>query len=339
MDYYSYDYENPFGEFGGGFVHALSGLTIAGYVIMFILLWLFIASIRWKMFTKAGEKGWKSLIPFYADYVEYRIAWETKWFWYTLGVSILEGISIFIPLIGPTIFAGSIIFLMVIKVIYSMQIAKAYGQDNGFAIGLMIFGTVFRIFLAYNRDIEYVGPQPTPNFFNNVKAGMKKGFKSDNGQNSGDAQYGGQSPYGSQQYGGPQQFYGQQQNNGQQYGTQQQYNGPQQYGGQQQYNGPQQYGGQQQYNQAQQPYGQAPQANGQQPYEQTQQSAAGQAPQAQQTTAQANAAGEQQTPAQNSGEQQTPAQNPSEQQTNAPDAGAAQGNTEQPEQPEQSVNQ
>ncbi len=246
-NYYGYDdlgYGDSFGFLG----RALSGASVAGIVIMVILLWLFIASIRWKMFTKAGEKGWKSLIPLYSDYTEFKIVWETKWFWFMLLGAVLASLFL-VPVVGPTLSVGGYIFIMVLSVVYAMQIAKAYGQDNGFAIGLMIFGLVFRIFLAYNKDIVYVGPQPTPNFFGDIKSGMKEGFKSGNNTNNG-------AQFTDQQYGGPQ---------NQQYGGPQQYNGPQQYGGPQQYNGPQQYGWQPQqpqggqWQQPAQPQDQAPQ--------------------------------------------------------------------------------
>ena len=30
---------------------------------------------RWKIFTKAGEAGWKSIIPIYSDYIEWKLSW------------------------------------------------------------------------------------------------------------------------------------------------------------------------------------------------------------------------------------------------------------------------
>lgn len=40
-------------------------------------------------FTKAGEAGWKSLIPIYGDYVSYKIAWQTSYFWLNFILGIL----------------------------------------------------------------------------------------------------------------------------------------------------------------------------------------------------------------------------------------------------------
>ena len=79
--------------FAGG-VLAAAGVasalvSIAIYVLQ-VIGW-------WKIFTKAGEAGWKSLIPFYNLYILFKICWESKYFWYILATvvasSILGGIG------------------------------------------------------------------------------------------------------------------------------------------------------------------------------------------------------------------------------------------------------
>ncbi len=45
----------------------------------------------WKLFNKAGERGWKCLIPFYNDYVRYKITWKPAVFWAILVLGILMG--------------------------------------------------------------------------------------------------------------------------------------------------------------------------------------------------------------------------------------------------------
>ena len=64
---------------------ALSGLISFISIFMIVMLVLTIIA-RWKMFTKAGEAGWKSLIPIYCDYTLFKIVWNAKSFWiYTLS--------------------------------------------------------------------------------------------------------------------------------------------------------------------------------------------------------------------------------------------------------------
>jgi hypothetical protein len=41
----------------------------------------------WKIFEKAGEAGWKSIIPIYNVYIMYKIVGMKNWFWYILIVA------------------------------------------------------------------------------------------------------------------------------------------------------------------------------------------------------------------------------------------------------------
>lgn len=64
--------------FAYGFVLIIIALTIIGL---------------WKCFTKAGEKGWKALIPFYNSVILYRIS-GIKGYWVIVNIiSTLVGIS------------------------------------------------------------------------------------------------------------------------------------------------------------------------------------------------------------------------------------------------------
>ncbi len=48
---------------------AINGVTL--FIYFAILVVLLVA--QWKMFSKAGEAGWKCLIPFYNNYIFYKI--------------------------------------------------------------------------------------------------------------------------------------------------------------------------------------------------------------------------------------------------------------------------
>lgn len=158
---YGYDYYNPF----AGILKTYS----AGIVIAIIAVWVFVASLRWKLFVKAGEAGWKSLIPFYGDFVEYGLVWETKWFWIDLVCGLIGGALAFIPLIGITLAIAATLLKSLIGVIFKMQKTHAFGKDDGFALGLILLPTPFEILLAYDKGARYVGPQPTPEFVNEIK--------------------------------------------------------------------------------------------------------------------------------------------------------------------------
>ena len=58
-------------------VFSIIGLLFGGIIYVLVLLvWLILLVIaRWMVFGKAGEPGWKSLIPIYNTYTSYKIAW------------------------------------------------------------------------------------------------------------------------------------------------------------------------------------------------------------------------------------------------------------------------
>ena len=69
MQDYSID-PNALAAFGG--IYAV--IAIAAVVLLI--------SGRWRLFAKAGEKGWKSIIPIYSDYVQWRIGWKKIGYWW-----------------------------------------------------------------------------------------------------------------------------------------------------------------------------------------------------------------------------------------------------------------
>lgn len=55
-----------------------------GMIIVALALLIFCVAVMWKVFCKAGEPGWASLIPFYNLYVMTRITWGERmavYFW------------------------------------------------------------------------------------------------------------------------------------------------------------------------------------------------------------------------------------------------------------------
>jgi hypothetical protein len=105
---------------------------------------VFVLVSVWKVYTKAGQPGWASLIPIYNAYILLKIGGRPGW-WLLL---------LLIPVVN-LVFA----FIMMIDV------AKAFGKGTGFGIGLTLLGFVFYPILAFG-DATYIGPaqksSPTP---------------------------------------------------------------------------------------------------------------------------------------------------------------------------------
>lgn len=151
---------------------ALFALNIAGFILALIMLYLVIAFIKWKLFEKAGEKGWKALIPIYNQYTEFKLAWNTKWFWIRFLSIVTISIGSLIPLLGPMIIVLSMLVTLFITVFFYMQEAKAFSKEQSYSLGLMLFGPVFYAMLVLDDDAKYIGPQADPKEFSKVKKQM-----------------------------------------------------------------------------------------------------------------------------------------------------------------------
>lgn len=129
-------------------------------VILLILIPVVVVSIiaYWKLFTKAGEKGWKALIPLYSTYTMYKLTWKPMFFWVMLGIGIVDNLLIRIN--NTTLQNISWLFtaaLIVVSVIFLVNLAKSYGKGVGFAIGLIFLNPIFLLILAFGSS-QYIGP-------------------------------------------------------------------------------------------------------------------------------------------------------------------------------------
>lgn len=104
----------------------------AGSVVTILLvlgaLGLLIIVAMWVVFTKAGQAGWKSLVPIYNIYILLVIAGVPGW-WLIL---------LFIPLVG-----------LVFHLLAMLALAKKFGKGTLFGIGLFILPIIFYPLLAF----------------------------------------------------------------------------------------------------------------------------------------------------------------------------------------------
>lgn len=64
-----------------------SGTPVFGGMMIFLIAFVVIAIAvgilqiiaTWKLYRKAGEKGWAAIVPFYNLYVMVKIAWGNGW--------------------------------------------------------------------------------------------------------------------------------------------------------------------------------------------------------------------------------------------------------------------
>lgn len=138
-----------------------TGLILASLGTIFILIigWYVLQVVAyWQIFEKAGEPGWKAIIPFYNTYTQYKFTWDTNFYWFVLFGSIIGGLlNSFDGMISAL---GSIILLgiSVVNIIALNKLAKAFGHGTGFTVGLVFLNPIFKLILGFSGD-EYIGPQ------------------------------------------------------------------------------------------------------------------------------------------------------------------------------------
>ena len=73
---------------------AIVGLFSMAMGVFFIIIAWYVLTLvaRWRVFTKAGLAGWKSLIPLYSEYCTFKISWKTTFFWLVLAAGLVSGI-------------------------------------------------------------------------------------------------------------------------------------------------------------------------------------------------------------------------------------------------------
>ena len=108
----------------------------ASGIVGFIVVVLIYAGM-WKMFEKAGEKGWKCLIPIYNVCIISKISTG----------SMVKWLLCLIPLAG-----------IVFSFIYVYKLVKAYGHGIGFFFGVLFFPEIFYPIMGFGAS-EYLGPQ------------------------------------------------------------------------------------------------------------------------------------------------------------------------------------
>lgn len=107
----------------GGIVEML----MLAFIFLFILV--LVASF-WKVFTKAGEAGWKSLVPLYNFIVLLKISGTPIWWIILFFIPVLN--------IGASVFLG-------------INLAKRFGKGALYGLGLCFLSFIFYPHLAFSK--------------------------------------------------------------------------------------------------------------------------------------------------------------------------------------------
>lgn len=148
----------------GAVMGGMLGVAIVAGIAVAILMIV----AMWKLFKKAGEPGWKALIPIYDVYILFKISGAKSWFW---GLIVAEIIVFINTIIGVNnggvvtdangnvteikdisfaiIVAAMAIFELICYIVLCAKLAKAFKRGAGTAIGLFFLPNIFTLILAF----------------------------------------------------------------------------------------------------------------------------------------------------------------------------------------------
>ena len=112
------------------------GAGIPVFMLLIILaVCVLIIAAQWIIFQRAGQAGWKCLIPFYNMYILMQISGKPGWWMFLLLV----------PLVG-----------VVILLLAMLALAKKFGRSELFGVGLFLLPMIFFPILAFGGS-QYEG--------------------------------------------------------------------------------------------------------------------------------------------------------------------------------------
>lgn len=153
----------------GGILGASFGLTFLTIIIFYVLTVI----ATWKIFQKANEPGWKSLIPFYNIYIMFKIAKMKNWFWwiilstlalllvmfldktldvFTMSDTELTNYNWDMHLSTVCMLAITCTIYLWTEAVYAWRTSKVFGHGIPFALGIFFFQSIFWLILGFDNS-------------------------------------------------------------------------------------------------------------------------------------------------------------------------------------------
>lgn len=96
-----------------------------------------------------SSQGWAAIVPFYKQYIEFKIYWGNGWLFL---VPIVLAALAFVPLLGQLLILAN----LVITIVTQYKKAVSFGQGVGFTIGLVLVNPIFNMILGFGQ-YQYLG--------------------------------------------------------------------------------------------------------------------------------------------------------------------------------------
>lgn len=126
-------------------------LVLGGFLIVigiFVLVWFVFYIIGlWKMFEKAGQPGWKAIIPFYNTWTLVEIT-GLNWYWFLVAL-----VPTIISLLGleSLSFVGNVASIIANVNIY-YNLSKKFGKETSWVVLSVFFGFITIPMLGYSKN-------------------------------------------------------------------------------------------------------------------------------------------------------------------------------------------
>ena len=153
----------------GGVLGGMLGVFVIAMLVFYVLTVI----AGWKIFEKAGEKGWKALIPIYNLYIMYKIVGMTGWFWATIIVAVIASVimtansapNVYVAttdeILAYNFFASPLVIIALVaeivvtavaSILYSWRLSKVFGHGVGYFIGLIFLPNIFWLILGFDKS-------------------------------------------------------------------------------------------------------------------------------------------------------------------------------------------
>lgn len=155
-------------------VGGAAGAIVAFIAVFCIIFCILMIIANWKIFKKAGEPGWKSIIPIYNVYIMFKIVNMKNWFWWLLGISIIGYIvamvnnsaylygmnSVEAQVIDFNTIPVAVLIVSLVEaaiyiwagIVYCYRMSKVFGHGLGYTLGLIFLPNIFQLILAFGSS-------------------------------------------------------------------------------------------------------------------------------------------------------------------------------------------
>ena len=141
------------------------GITLV--IVVSVACWALQAIGKFFVFKKAGKTPWHGFIPILSDWHQLDLSWNRMIAWFWVGTVVLSCLFLtgvinaifhFKPYIHDALMIVTLVTVLIIMVIDCYQLARSFGKNFFFVLGLFFLFPIFMLILGLDSS-KYLGPQ------------------------------------------------------------------------------------------------------------------------------------------------------------------------------------